>query len=61
MNNIFKKFREFISEESEEDSCPKCGEDFSKCKCEDNDYFDAKVLHHTPNGKIKKGPHKSQK
>jgi hypothetical protein len=60
MRSHFKKFKEYLNEEDSDDTCPRCGEDWNKCSCIDNDYYDAKVHHYAPSGELKKGPHKSQ-
>lgn len=65
----FKRFCDFIKEEApvasklskEEDKCHRCDKLITDCICIEDDYFDAKIPTYAPKGKIKKGPHKSQK
>jgi len=61
---MFKKFNKFIlegsdkkSEPSLDSNCDRCGEEEPKCKCYDDDYYDATLDHYTPKGKLKKGNH----
>lgn len=46
-----KEAHDFI----EGDSCPRCGERPSDCKCESNDPWSTQNYHRVPKGNIKKG------
>jgi hypothetical protein len=46
-----KEAQDFI----EGDSCPRCGERPSDCKCESNDPWSTQNYHRVPKGNIKKG------
>lgn len=59
---MFKKFKQFVNEESDKKSdsslhpkCDRCEQELSKCKCIEDDYYDANLDHYTPKGKTKKG------
>ncbi len=59
---IDKELEKEINDELEQqtEDCPRCGEHFESCKCEEEDPWSTQNYHRAPKGTVKEGKPKQQ-